>query len=194
VTRNMGEGDQTRPHLARRSGSRSRPNFPAAARQMREAPWRGNAGRRQEHIPAHRARSRTVSMSRRFPEFSRMFWQSIRPQPGLHPAMRARMWKPGQSGNPAGVSKAYAEAMREISMRPVELSSGAERTRRWRERRRQGVVVVSFDVAPDVTARLIRSGWLDATKRGDKEAIATALIELAEKATELEVTSASRSM
>ena len=30
--------------------------------------------------------------------------------------------------------------------------------------------------------------------RGDKEAIATALIELAEKATELEVTPASRSM
>jgi hypothetical protein len=123
-------------------------------------------------------------MSRRFPEFSRMFWQSIRPQPGLHPAMRARMWKPGQSGNPSGVRKAY----------PVELSSGAERTRRWRERRRQGVVVVSFDVAPDVTARLIRSGWLDATKRGDKEAIATALIELAGKATELEVTPASHSM
>jgi hypothetical protein len=30
---------------------------------------------------------------------------------------------------------------------------------------------------------LIRSGWLDATKRGDK-AITTPLIELAEKATE----------
>ena len=33
--------------------------------------------------------------------------------------MRARMWKPGQSGNPAGVSKAYAEAMREMSMQTV---------------------------------------------------------------------------
>jgi hypothetical protein len=108
--------------------------------------------------------------------------------------MRARMWKPGQSGNPAGVSKAYAEAMREMSMRSVELSLGAERTRRWRERRRQGVVVVSFDVAPNVTAKLIRFGWLDPNKRGDKEAIATAFVELAEKATELEVTPASRSM
>jgi hypothetical protein len=53
---------------------------------------------------------------------------------------------------------------------------------------------LSFDVAPDVTGKLIRFGWLDATKRGDKEAVATALIELAEKATELEVSSASRSM
>jgi len=130
-------------------------------------------------------------MSKRYPAFSRLFWQSIRPQPGLHPAMRARMWKPGQSGNPAGVSKAYAEAMREISMRARELSLGAERTRRWREKRQQGVVVVSFDVAPDVTGKLIRFGWLDPNKRDDKEAIARALVELAEKATELEVTPAS---
>ena len=108
--------------------------------------------------------------------------------------MRARMWKPGESGNPAGVSKAYAEAMREMSMRSRELSLGAERTRRWRRRRQHGLVVVSFDVAPDITAELIRLGWLDATKRGDKEAIATALIELAGRATELEVTPASRSM
>ena len=129
----------------------------------------------------------SLSMSKRFPAFSRLFWQSIRPQPGLHPAMRARMWKPGQSGNPAGVSKAYAEAVRQLSL-------GAERTRRWRQKRRQGVTVVRLDVAPDITAKLIGLGWLDATKRGDKEAIATALIELAEKSTELEVTPASRSM
>jgi hypothetical protein len=84
--------------------------------------------------------------------------------------------------------------MREMSMRSVELSLGAERTRRWRERRRQGVVVVSFDVAPNVTAKLIRLGWLDPDKRDDKEAIATALIELAEKVAELEIKPASRSM
>ena len=105
--------------------------------------------------------------------------------------MRARMWKPGQSGNPAGVSKAYAEAMREMSLRARELSFGAARTRRWRQRRQHGLVVVSFDVAPDVTGKLVHLGWLDATKRGDKEAIARALVELAEKATELEVTPAS---
>jgi hypothetical protein len=94
------------------------------------------------------------------------------------------MWKPGESGNPAGVSKAYAEAVRQLCL-------GAERTRRWREKRRQGVTVVRLDVAPDITAKLIGLGWLDETKRGDKEAIATAFIELAEKATELEMTPAS---
>ena len=133
----------------------------------------------------------SLSMSKRFSMLSRMLWQSIRPQPGLHPAMRARMWKPGESGNPAGVSKAYAEAVREMSMRARELSLGAERTRRWRRRRQHGLVVVSFDVAPDVTGKLIRFGWLDPNKRDDKEAIARALVALAEKATELEVTPAS---
>jgi hypothetical protein len=131
VTRNIGEGDQT-----------------ISLDDLRRDPGRIF---RPLHVPRQ-------PMTRRFSEFSRLFWQSLRPQPGLHPAMRARMWKPGQSGNPAGVRKAH----------PVELSSGAERTRRWREKRRQGVVVVSFDVAPDVTARLIRSGWLDATGAATK--------------------------
>src|ERR1700738_1127160 len=99
-------------------------------------------------------------MSRRFPAFSRLFWQPIRPQPGLHPAMRARMWKPGQSGNPAGVSKAYAERCGKCRCGRGSRPLGAERTRRWREKRQQGVVVVSFDVAPDVTGKLIRFGWL----------------------------------
>jgi hypothetical protein len=125
-------------------------------------------------------------MSKHFPEFSHLFWQPVRRkrQARLHPAMRARMWKPGQSGNPSGVSKAYAEAMRELSMQPIELSPGAERTRRWRQKRQQGVVVVSVNVPPDVIAKLIRLGRLPATGRGDKEAIATALLKLADKAIE----------
>ena len=45
-----------------------------------------------------------------------------------------------------------------------------------------------------MTGKLIRFGWLDPNKRGDKEAIAAALIGLAEEATELEMTPASRSM
>lgn len=76
-------------------------------------------------------------------------------------------------------------------MLPVALSPGAERTRRWREKRQQDVLVVSFDVEPDVTGKLIRFGWLDAAKRGDKEAIATAFLDLVEKAAELEITPAS---
>jgi hypothetical protein len=107
--------------------------------------------------------------------------------------MRARMWRPGQSGNPLG-RRAFSEATRETTKQPVELSAGAERTRRWRERKEQGVVVVRADVAQDMVAKLIRFGWLDEAKFGDKEAIATALIELARRAIELEVTSAPRSM
>jgi hypothetical protein len=107
----------------------------------------------------------------------------------LHPKMRARTWKPGESGNPSGVSRAYAEAMREFQKKPVlvELSPGAERMRRWRTKRRQGLVIVNFDVAPDVIRKLIRLGWLSSTRREDKDAITTTLIELAEKAIELEL-------
>jgi hypothetical protein len=134
-------------------------------------------------------------MSKRFREFSRLYWQIVRPkpQPRLHPAMRARMWRPGQSGNPLG-RKAYTEAMRETSEQPVELSAGAKRTRRWREKREQGVVVVRVDVASDVAGKLVSLGWLDPSRRGDRTAIATALIELARRATALGVTSAPRSM
>jgi hypothetical protein len=71
---------------------------------------------------------------------------------------------------------------------------GAERTRRWRQKRQQGVSVVRLDVAPDITAKLIRFGWLDRSRRGDREAITTALIELMRRATELEITPPSRSM
>ena len=117
-----------------------------------------------ERACAKRAWYFSLLMSKRFPEFSRLLWRSVKSQPGLHPAMRARMWKPGQSGNPSGVS------------RPIELSPGAERTRRWRQKRQQGVVVVSVDVAQDIVAEFIRFGWLDEAKGGDKEAIATALI------------------
>jgi hypothetical protein len=92
------------------------------------------------------------------------------------------MWKPGQSGNPSAVSKAYAEAMREMASQPVELSPGAERTRRWRSRKQNGLVVVSLDVSADLTDKLIRLGWLDAAKRNDKKAIAAALLGVFETA------------
>jgi hypothetical protein len=96
--------------------------------------------------------------------------------------MRERMWKPGQSGNPSGVGKAYAEAMREMASQPIELSADAERTRRWRSRKQNGLVVVSLDVSADLTDKLIRLGWLDAAKRSDKKAIAAAIIGVVETA------------
>jgi Family of unknown function (DUF5681) len=123
-------------------------------------------------------------MSKRFPEFSRLFWQTLRPQRrlGLHPAMRERMWKPGQSGNPSGVSKAYREAMRQMAAQPVELSIGAEHTRRWRLRKQRGQVILSQEISPHLIGGLIRGGWPDESKRCDKEAIAAALVRIAQRA------------
>jgi hypothetical protein len=108
-------------------------------------------------------------MSKRFREFSRLYWQNVRPKPKprLHPAMVERMWKRGQSGNPLG-RKAFVEAVRETTEQPVELSAGAKRTRRWHERKQQDVMVVSGDFAQDIVAKFIRFGWLDEAKRSDK--------------------------
>jgi len=50
-----------------------------------------------------------------------------------------------------------------------------------------GLVAVKLDVASDVIGKLIRLGWLPTTRRGDKDAITTALIELAEIAIVLEL-------
>jgi hypothetical protein len=92
------------------------------------------------------------------------------------------MWKPGQSGNPSGVSKAYLETTRQMAAQPVQPSPGAERTRRWRQRKQRGQVVVSLDVSADLMEKLIRRGWLDAAKRGDKKAIAATIVEVVERA------------
>jgi hypothetical protein len=57
----------------------------AGAATERECQAAGeNTSQRNVHVPRQ-------PMSRRFPEFSRLFWRALRPQPGLHLAMRARM-------------------------------------------------------------------------------------------------------
>jgi hypothetical protein len=50
------------------------------------------------------------------------------------------------------------------------------------ERRRQGDVMVSLEVGPNMTADLAGLGWLPAPDRADKDALAHALIELIERA------------
>jgi len=59
--------------------------------------------------------------------------------------------------------------------------------RRSRDRRRQGDVIVSLDVAPKVTADLVELGWLPAHDC-DKDALSHALIGLIERAIRARVT------
>ncbi len=98
--------------------------------------------------------------------------------------MRERMWKPGQSGNPTGMNmiKAARERVEATAQRRLNRSPGAARTRRARWRKQQGVVVVNVEAAPDLTAGLVRLGWLDAALAGDKTAIAAALLRRGEAA------------
>ena len=61
-------------------------------------------------------------------------------------------------------------------------SPGAERTRRCRDRRKRGGVLIEFEVVGTALERLIELDWLPANSRNDKSAITTALIELADRA------------
>jgi hypothetical protein len=69
-------------------------------------------------------------------------------------------------------------------------SPAAARMRRTRERRRQGDVIVSVEVGPNMTADLTDLGWLPAPDRGDKNAVTRALNELIERAIRVRVTPA----
>jgi hypothetical protein len=69
------------------------------------------------------------------------------------------------------------------------LSPSALRMRRSRERRRQGDVMVTLKIGPNVTADLAALGWLPTTHRLDKETIARALAGLIDQAITTLVTS-----
>jgi hypothetical protein len=65
---------------------------------------------------------------------------------------------------------------------PSVTSPGAERTRKSRERRKRGGVLIEFEVVGSALDQLIELGWLPANGRCDKGAITAALIELADEA------------
>jgi hypothetical protein len=65
---------------------------------------------------------------------------------------------------------------------PDPANPGAERTRRSRERRRRGGVLIEFEVVGTALDALIELGWLPANGRCDKSAVTSALIELADGA------------
>jgi hypothetical protein len=67
-------------------------------------------------------------------------------------------------------------------------SPGALRMRRSRERRRQGDVMVTLKVGPNMTANLANLGWLPAPDRVDKDTIARALAGLIDHAITMRVT------
>jgi hypothetical protein len=80
------------------------------------------------------------------------------------------------------IVRAARERAEASEQRRLNPSPGAERTRRARLRKQSGVLVVSVEAAPDLTAGLIHLGWLDAAMAGDKKAIAAALLRLGEAA------------
>ena len=50
----------------------------------------------------------------------------------------------------------------------LRMSSGPERSRRYRQRQRDGVQVCQVELGEDVLKMLITDGWLEADIQGDK--------------------------
>ncbi|HKM73912.1 MAG TPA: hypothetical protein VJX94_28260 [Stellaceae bacterium] len=70
----------------------------------------------------------------------------------------------------------------------ARITSGAERMRRARDRRRQGNVIVNLELGPNMTTDLVALGWLAEPDHADKGAIARALTGLVERAVQSRVT------
>jgi hypothetical protein len=63
----------------------------------------------------------------------------------------------------------------------------AQRTRRYRERRRRGEVLIGFSVIGPARDRLAALGWLDPARRDDREAVRKAVVRLAARALALQL-------
>lgn len=62
------------------------------------------------------------------------------------------------------------------------IQPSVDRTRRYRQRKQTGAVVIGFEVEPDAVAALIGLGWLPANEATDPGAVTAALLSLAGKA------------
>jgi hypothetical protein len=66
-------------------------------------------------------------------------------------------------------------------------SRSAQRTRRYRERRGRGEVLIRFSVIGPALNRLAALGWLDPAKRDEREAVRGAVVRLAARALALQL-------
>jgi hypothetical protein len=108
----------------------------------------------------------------------------------LHPTMRERMWKPGESGNPSGMNEAVQlarERVERATERRKNPSPGAVRTRRYRERRKQGNMLLEIDVYQGGIDCLIEFGWLRDVDRSDRRAVTDAFLRFTRRAFELRI-------
>ena len=63
-----------------------------------------------------------------------------------------------------------------MTLKATALTLTAERMRRYRRRRRQGLVAFWAEVGPDVVDTLIADGWLPADAAKDPKAVGAALV------------------
>jgi hypothetical protein len=64
----------------------------------------------------------------------------------------------------------------------AQCSSSAERMRRYRKRQRDGALLLDIQINRAGIERLVTGGWLAPDQQGDHEAVAKALMALADRA------------
>jgi hypothetical protein len=59
--------------------------------------------------------------------------------------------------------------------KPAEVHTSTARTRRYRERRRKGFVVLQAEIQPDMISALVSLGWLHASEKANRQAVTAAI-------------------
>jgi hypothetical protein len=103
--------------------------------------------------------------------FSRMIVERARQADAEAPVTRHNLTKPDFSPTAS----------------PAIQSRSAERMRRARNRKRQGAAMVNFLIGADAVRSLIELGWLVPERRGDRDAVRSAVIQLAARALALRI-------
>jgi hypothetical protein len=70
---------------------------------------------------------------------------------------------------------------------PNPPTPGAARMRRYRWLKQQGAVAVDFVIGADAVRSLVELGWLTPERRGDRDAVRSAIIRLAARALALRI-------
>jgi hypothetical protein len=79
------------------------------------------------------------------------------------------------------------EAPSEVTRHRATPTPGAARQRRYRARQRRGAVRIEFEILPSALAALVAGGWLDPERRGDRDAVRRAIVQIARRALELKL-------
>jgi len=58
---------------------------------------------------------------------------------------------------------------------PIETPASTIRTRRFRDRKKRGAIILQAEIQPDMVAQLVQLGWMHASESRDRSAVTAAI-------------------